>query len=344
MAAPRWKRSAWLHATDVLASTLRGYISLQKKHQDELRTFASKACGVLEEAAVGSESLRGVLTHVSELFAHAASAPEELCVNLPLDLDELQTELQRQVDQMECLVQETNAQESAFNAAKQAYASAWTAFNTSFTQSSELLARAIDCGIDPNLFLDVDDASAIQATQTSTTTTIPPVDSSPTLGSKKIVRQVADAIRRAKSNKATCIVQYKLFRKVAGEYAQALDTMTATQQVRVRVTVRPLHLVQAIERESSTNLTSIVHKFIVCYLSLVKNLEVGRVEAEQNQMLAMPPRFVGHAAAIHEQMQAMPPPLGEPLELSYFLEQYFPTTQVRPLLVRHQPRTSLFAA
>ncbi|RHY83401.1 hypothetical protein DYB26_001535 [Aphanomyces astaci] len=301
-AAQRWTPSAWLHATDVLASTLRGYISLQKKHQDELRAFSSTACRNLDQAAVGSASLRGVLTHVSELFAHAASAPEELCVNLPLDIDELQTELQRQVNQMDRLVQDAHARQAAFEGAKHTYTTTLTAFHDAFALASRLLSRAIDNGIDPNTFLDADDATAILITQATASTHL--IESSP---SKKAVSQVTDAIRRAKDFKAKCMIHYKQFRKVAGEYAQALDVMTATQQY---------DLVQ-------------LH---------------GSVEAEQSQVMSTPLQFVGHAADIHVQMQALPPPLSDPLELSYFLEQHFPTTQVRPLLVRHQPRASMHAA
>ncbi|RHY47152.1 hypothetical protein DYB34_010292, partial [Aphanomyces astaci] len=224
-AAQRWTPSAWLHATDVLASTLRGYISLQKKHQDELRAFSSTACRNLDQAAVGSASLRGVLTHVSELFAHAASAPEELCVNLPLDIDELQTELQRQVNQMDRLVQDAHARQAAFEGAKHTYTTTLTAFHDAFALASRLLSRAIDNGIDPNTFLDADDATAILITQATASTHL--IESSP---SKKAVSQVTDAIRRAKDFKAKCMIHYKQFRKVAGEYAQALDVMTATQQ------------------------------------------------------------------------------------------------------------------
>ncbi|RQM27854.1 hypothetical protein B5M09_008682, partial [Aphanomyces astaci] len=224
-AAQRWTPSAWLHATDVLASTLRGYISLQKKHQDELRAFSSTACRNLDQAAVGSASLRGVLTHVSELFAHAASAPEELCVNLPLDIDELQTELQRQVNQMDRLVQDAHARQAAFEGAKHTYTTTLTAFHDAFALASRLLSRAIDNGIDPNTFLDADDATAILVTQATAPTHL--IESSP---SKKAVSQVTDAIRRAKDFKAKCMIHYKQFRKVAGEYAQALDVMTATQQ------------------------------------------------------------------------------------------------------------------
>ncbi|RHY86263.1 hypothetical protein DYB35_011650, partial [Aphanomyces astaci] len=223
--AQRWTPSAWLHATDVLASTLRGYISLQKKHQDELRAFSSTACRNLDQAAVGSASLRGVLTHVSELFAHAASAPEELCVNLPLDIDELQTELQRQVNQMDRLVQDAHARQAAFEGAKHTYTTTLTAFHDAFALASRLLSRAIDNGIDPNTFLDADDATAILVTQATAPTHL--IESSP---SKKAVSQVTDAIRRAKDFKAKCMIHYKQFRKVAGEYAQALDVMTATQQ------------------------------------------------------------------------------------------------------------------
>ncbi|CAK4120923.1 unnamed protein product [Aphanomyces euteiches] len=295
-------RPAWLQATNVLATTLRDYIALQKKHQDELRLFADKACKVLEETAASGSNQSELLNQVSALFAHAASAPDEMCVNLPIDIQELQEELNRQEEAMDLMRRETEKCREMYDA-------------------SRSLSTALDKGIDPAIFKVVDSDNTNQPVST-----IKPSKDS------KLVGHVMDAISRAKRHKDQCLKEYKDFRKVAGEYATSLDSMSATHQ--------------AVERDSIVYITSIVKKFIVSYFSVVKNIEydLNQVHAsveEEQAKIQVPARRVGHAATIHQEMQMHPPPLGETLELSYFLEQYFPTTHVRPLLVRHQPRAQL---
>ncbi|CAK4078611.1 unnamed protein product [Aphanomyces euteiches] len=314
-------RPAWLQATNVLATTLRDYIALQKKHQDELRLFADKACKVLEETAASGSNQSELLNQVSALFAHAASAPDEMCVNLPIDIQELQEELNRQEEAMDLMRRETEKCREMYDSSKNTYVTSLTTFHDSFEKASRSLSTALDKGIDPAIFKVVDSDNTNQPVST-----IKPSKDS------KLVGHVMDAISRAKRHKDQCLKEYKDFRKVAGEYATSLDSMSATHQ--------------AVERDSIVYITSIVKKFIVSYFSVVKNIEydLNQVHAsveEEQAKIQVPARRVGHAATIHQEMQMHPPPLGETLELSYFLEQYFPTTHVRPLLVRHQPRAQL---
>ncbi|KAF0694617.1 Aste57867_14513 [Aphanomyces stellatus] len=304
---------AWLHATQVVVTTLREFMAIQKKHQEELRVFAAKACRELDNAASGTSDL---LALVSGMFAQTVSAREEMCVNFPMDIDEVEEGLRGHLAQMETMQHETKVCREEFEMTKQSYAASLTVFQDSFAQASRSLSQVLNKGVDATIFnvLDTETAPSITSAK-----------------EPKLVAQVVDAIQRAKRNKDGCAKLYKDFRKAAGAYAQTLDTTAMTQQT--------------LERDCSEVVASILHKFIVCSLSLVKNNEYdlvqihGSIEAEQALAEQTPStRCVGHAADVHQEMRKFPPPITDALELPYFLEQHCPSTHVRPLLVRHQHR------
>ncbi|OQR91188.1 hypothetical protein ACHHYP_04914 [Achlya hypogyna] len=307
----------WIHAAKVLAQTLREFVELQTKHKDELRAFSEAASDRLEAAQPASMTCHGsglFLTRVSALFAQVASAQDEMCINLPLDIDDLEKELETHVERLHMLQYDAMERNRIFQATKAQYRSSLDAFGSAFTATAKALEAGMNKdGIDPYIFeiLDSDDRAEIKTGKEN-----------------KTVEQIATQIRASKNAKAACAAQYKQFRKIASEYIQSLESIHVNQQ--------------QLELDCCQTTTSIVQKFIVGYMSLIKNMEYDtvqlnqRIEEESQRTANDEPLVHALAKQIHVEMQAMAPPMAGPLELPYFLEQHFPTSSVRPLLIRHQ--------
>ncbi|KDO26453.1 hypothetical protein SPRG_08256 [Saprolegnia parasitica CBS 223.65] len=315
----------WIHATKVLATTLREFVDLQTKHKEELRDFSEQATAQLEAAQPASTTYHGsglILARVSALFAQVASAQDAMCINLPLDIDELEQELQRHIERLQTLQTDATERNRIFEATKTQYRASLESFDVSFQSAAKALETGMNKGgIDPYIFeiLDSDDRAEIRTGKET-----------------KVVEHIAHQIRASKVAKATCASQYKAFRKIASDYIRSLESIELNQQ--------------QLEQDCSQTIASIVHKFIVCYMSLIKNMEYDtrqlneRIEEETQRTIEDEPLTHLLAKEIHAELQAMAPPMPGPLELAYFLEQFVPSAPVRPLLVRHQAaRLNVFA-
>jgi hypothetical protein len=60
-----------------------------------------------------------------------------------------------------------------------------------------------------------------------------------------------------------------------------------------------------------------------------------KVEEEQEAFKECPLPVIT-ATELHAEMQTIAPPMEKALDLHYFLEEFVPATDVRPLLIRHQ--------
>ncbi|OQR95090.1 hypothetical protein THRCLA_08021 [Thraustotheca clavata] len=299
----------WLRAAQVLAKTLREFVQLQAKHKDELRSFAEIANARLEQVQPASTTCHGsglFLSRVSALFAQVSSAQDEMCVNLPLDIDELEKELEIHATRLTTMQKEARERNLTFQKMKMQYRTSLETFMASFNMASKALEQGMNKdGIDPNIFeiLDSDDKAEIKTGRET-----------------KAVEQIAMQIRASKNAKNACVAQYKSFRKIASEYIRSLESIHLNQQ--------------QLECDCTQTITSIVQKFIVGYMSLIKNMEYDtvqlnqQIEEESQRTSEEEPLVHLISKEIQAEMQAMAPPISAPLELPYFLEQYFPTTSL----------------
>jgi hypothetical protein len=205
----------WLDATKALAKTLRDFVSLQAKQQQELRIFSEKAKKELGKAQPSSSSNGSglFLTRVSALFEQVATAQGQLCHSLPIDIDELEAELNTHVERLQVLQDEARNRRQTYDRTKKIYIASLNRFRNSFTEASKSLGQARVKGINSNVFACLD------------------MDSNAQVKGRKELEIVADKIRNAKHDKEECTKRYSEFRKTAMGFLGSVESVYTNRQV-----------------------------------------------------------------------------------------------------------------